>query len=101
MEVIIGICLTGFLLIASKLGGLFDSVNDLSLKRENKTQGNMAKVSEATEVTIRNRVKDLGKSLNLPPNVNDLRCLALDSRKYLNILTYVIVVYHCTVSTDL
>jgi hypothetical protein len=34
MKVIIGICLAGFLLNASKLGGLFDYVNDLSLKRE-------------------------------------------------------------------
>jgi transcription initiation factor TFIIB len=33
---------------------------------ENKTQSDMAKAGGVTEVTIRNRVRDLGKSLNLP-----------------------------------
>ena len=58
MEVIIGVCLAGFTLIASKLEGLFDYVNDLSLKKEeDKTQGNMAKASGATEVLLETESK--------------------------------------------
>jgi transcription initiation factor TFIIB len=48
--------------------GLAASVLYIACKQtaENKTQCDMAKAGGVTEVTIRNRVSDLGKSLNLP-----------------------------------
>jgi transcription initiation factor TFIIB len=48
--------------------GLAASVLDIACKgiAENITQPDMAKMAGVTEVTIRNRVRDLGKSLNLP-----------------------------------
>jgi transcription initiation factor TFIIB len=48
--------------------GLATSVLDIACKgiAENTTQRDMAKAAGVTEVTIRNRVRDLEKSLNLP-----------------------------------
>ena len=47
--------------------GLAASVLYIACKQtaENKTQSDIAKAGGVTEVTIRNRVRDLGKSLNL------------------------------------
>lgn len=48
--------------------GLAASILYIACKKtgENKTQGDMARAASVTEVTIRNRVRDLGKNLNLP-----------------------------------
>lgn len=48
--------------------GLAASILYIACKKtgENKTQVDMARAAGVTEVTIRNRVRDLGKNLNLP-----------------------------------
>ena len=48
--------------------GLAASILYIACKKtgENKTQVDMARAAGVTEVTIRNRVRDLGNNLNLP-----------------------------------